>query len=183
MALISWKEKFIARWKVSPTFFNPKGIFFVHEGTPGENESGLMLVLRHDLDLVIPWKTVHKWEHFASGTLIQNLIHEWCGEVIFWIGLIQVSKFNAHMDSSLLIIYRNVIGYPFSQGNQIDKAILKQLLYLYLNIRFLMGIHRPQALSNRSSIWIGINLMFNNAMVYSRHFIIWPRKNISKFFK
>ena len=38
-----------------------------------------------------------------------------------------------------------------------------------------------QTLSNRFSIQIGFNFMFNNERVNSWHFLIGPSKNISKF--
>ena len=47
-----------------------------------------MLVLRFNLYLIIPEKDVHKGEHLATRTLIQNLINKWCGEIILRIGMI-----------------------------------------------------------------------------------------------
>ena len=40
-----------------------------------------------------------------------------------------------------------------------------------------------QALSNRLSIGVSFNLMFNNARVNIWNFIIRPRKDITEFFK
>ena len=84
-----------------------------------------MLILGFDLNLIISRKTIHEGEYLTSCTLIQNIINEWCGKVIFWMFLIQVSKVSAYPDGSLLLIYQNGVGYPFSQGNHIDKPILE----------------------------------------------------------
>ena len=66
-----------------------------------------MLVLRFNLDLIIPEKVVHEGEHLATHTLIQNMIYKWCGEVILRIGMIQITKIIAYADRSLLLIYQN----------------------------------------------------------------------------
>ena len=47
-----------------------------------------MLVLRFNLYLIIPRKAIHKGEHLATRTLIQNLINKWCGEVVLRTGTI-----------------------------------------------------------------------------------------------
>ena len=66
-----------------------------------------MLVLKFNLDLIIPEKAVHKGEHLATRTLIQNQIYKWCGKVILRIGTIQITEISAYMDRSLLLIHRN----------------------------------------------------------------------------
>ena len=40
-----------------------------------------MLALEFNLNLIIPEKAVHKGEHLATRTLIQNLIYKWCGKL------------------------------------------------------------------------------------------------------
>ena len=66
-----------------------------------------MLVLRFNLYLIIPRKAVHKGEHLATCTLIQNLIYKWCGEVVLRTGMIQITEISAYVDHSLLLIHRN----------------------------------------------------------------------------
>jgi hypothetical protein len=53
------------------------------------------------------------------------MINERCQEVVFRTGLVQVMKFDAHMDISFLIIHKNRIRYPFGQGNWVDEANIK----------------------------------------------------------
>ena len=66
-----------------------------------------MLVLRFNLYLIIPEKAVHKGEHLATRTLIQNMIYKRCGEVVFRTGTIQITEISAYADRSLLLIHRN----------------------------------------------------------------------------
>ena len=66
-----------------------------------------MLVLRFNLDLIIPEKAVHEGEHLTTRTLIQNLIYKWCGEVVLRTGTIQIVEISTYVDCSLLLIHRN----------------------------------------------------------------------------
>ena len=66
-----------------------------------------MLLLRFNLYLIITGKAVHKGEHFATHTLIQNMIYKWCGEVILRTGMIQIAEISAYSDLSLLLIHHN----------------------------------------------------------------------------
>ena len=106
----------------SSDVFKVEGHLRICKSSPRTNKCGLVLILRFNLNLIIPKKAVHKGKYLASCTLIQNLVYEWCGEFIFRTGLIQVFKVSAHPDSSILLIYGNRVENPFSKGNQIDKA-------------------------------------------------------------
>ena len=68
-----------------------------------------MLVLRFNFYLIISEKAIHEGENLATRTLIQDLINKWCGEIVFRIGMIQVTKISAYTDRSLLLINRNGI--------------------------------------------------------------------------
>ena len=50
--------------------------------SPRTNKCSLVLVLRFNLDLIVPEKVVHKGEHLTTRTLIQNMISKWCGEIV-----------------------------------------------------------------------------------------------------
>jgi hypothetical protein len=53
------------------------------------------------------------------------MINERHGKVIFRTGLVQVVKVHTHVDGSFLFIHGNGVGYPFGQGNRIDKSDIK----------------------------------------------------------
>ena len=115
-----------------------------------------MLVLRFNLYLIISEKVVPKGKDLTTRTLIQNLINKWCGEIVLRIGTIQITEISTYADRSLLLVNRNGC-FP--------------------------RIHCTQALSNRLSIGISLNLVFNNARVNTWHFVVRPRKNITEFLK
>jgi hypothetical protein len=91
----------------------PKGIFQVCKRSPRTNKFHLLLVFVFYLNLIISRKFVHKRKHFASDTLVENLIDERCGEVVFRIGHVLVTEIHGYTDGSLLLIYRNEVVYPF----------------------------------------------------------------------
>ena len=103
--------------KSSSGVLKAKRNFLICKGSPRTNKCSLMLVLRFNLYLIIPKKAVHKGKNLASCTLIQNMINEWCGKVIFRTCPVQVSKVSSYSDGYLLLINQNRVGYPFSQGN------------------------------------------------------------------
>ena len=92
-------------------------------------------------------------------------------------------KISVYIHRSLLVINQNGIWNPLHQGNKIDKIGFQQFLYLCLNHGCFPRIHRTQALLNRLSIGISLNLMFNNVRVDTWHFIIRPSEDIMKLFK
>ena len=49
------------------------------------------MVFFPDLDLVIAGKTVHEGNCFMSDACIDDLIDEWCGEVVFGTCRIEVA--------------------------------------------------------------------------------------------
>ena len=93
--------------KGSSGVFKAERHFSIRKCSPRTNKCGLMLVLGFYLDLIISEKTIHKGEHLATRTLIQNMIYKRCGEVILRTGMIQISKISAYADRSLLLIHRN----------------------------------------------------------------------------
>ena len=76
--------------------FKAERHFPVCKSTPRTYKCRLMLVLRFDLDLVIARKSIQKRKYFSSHTLIENLINERHGEVIFRTRLVQVSNIHTY---------------------------------------------------------------------------------------
>ena len=66
-----------------------------------------MLVLRFNLYMIIPKKSIHKGKNLATHTLIQNMINKWCGEIVLRTGTIQIVEISAYADRSLLLIHWN----------------------------------------------------------------------------
>jgi len=106
--------------------------FLISKRTPSTNKHFVMLVLGMDLDLIVAWKSIHKWKYLASNTFIDNSIYERCGKVFLSIGFVQISKIHANTDSTLFFIHGNKIRYPFHQGKWIYKTRLKEFFHLFL---------------------------------------------------
>ena len=105
--------------------FKAERHFSICKSTPRTYKCHLVLVLRFDLDLVIPWKSIHKIKGFDSRTLIENIVNERSQEVIFRTIFVQVSKIHTYMDGSLFFIHRNGVRHPSSQGNSLDETNIK----------------------------------------------------------
>ena len=66
-----------------------------------------MLVLGFDLYLIVSGKSIHKGKYLTPGTLIQNLINKWCGEIVLRTCMIQIMEISTYADRSLLLINWN----------------------------------------------------------------------------
>ena len=64
-----------------------------------------------------------------SGTCIDNMIDERCGEVVFGIFPIEVTEFYANMNGTLFFIHGNKIRNPSGVRNGVYEASSAQLLY------------------------------------------------------
>ena len=92
-----------------------------------------MLILEFDMDLIVFQKFINKLKDVTSYTLIQNLINELRGKVIFWISHIQVSKVGTYTNAPFLLIERNGDGWTSVKGT---KYIIPTLSNLYIpNLR------------------------------------------------
>ena len=65
------------------TIFKAERHFPISEGAPREDEGGLVLIFRIDLDLIISEESIHKGEDFISSAIVQDLINEWHGIIVF----------------------------------------------------------------------------------------------------
>ena len=63
--------------------FQTKGHYLIRECALRGGECSLLTVFFLDLDLVISRKPIHEGKDLMSGAHIDNLINEWCWEVVF----------------------------------------------------------------------------------------------------
>ena len=89
------------------SIFEAERHFPIGEGAPRADEGCLVLIFRLDLDLIIPGKSVHKGEDFISRTVIQYLINEWRGIIVFRTCPVQIPKINANSNFAILLINCN----------------------------------------------------------------------------
>jgi hypothetical protein len=104
----------------SSNIFETERHFHVCKHTPRKNKCFIFLVLRMDLDLIIARESIHKGKYLTSNTLVNNIINEGCREVVYKTRFIQICKLHGHMNSSLLFIHGNRVGYPFDNGSRVD---------------------------------------------------------------
>ena len=86
-----------------------KGNYSTFKCAPRGCKSSLVTILFLDLNLVISRKSIHEGKDFMSGTCIDNLIDEQCGEIVFGTCPIEVAKVCANADGTLFLIYGNRI--------------------------------------------------------------------------
>ena len=92
-----------------------------------------MLIRRKNVNLVIPRKPIHKGKNVTPSIVINDLINKRSRIIILRASMVNVTVINTDMNGTLFIIYRNNIGNPLCQGNQIDKTSFKKFLNFSLN--------------------------------------------------
>ena len=106
----------------SSSIFEAEGHFLIGEGALRADEGCLVLIFRFDLDLVIPRESIHKGEDFISRTVIQYLINERCGIIVFRTCLVQILKISANSKFSILLVNCNRVGNPLCQRDRVYKV-------------------------------------------------------------
>jgi hypothetical protein len=81
--------------------------FFLCKGSPWEDEGILVLIFRFYLNLVVAREPIHEREDLTIGTIIYDLVNEWCWVVVFWTSLIQISEFGTCSYGALFFINWN----------------------------------------------------------------------------
>lgn len=123
--------------------FEAERHFPIGEGARRVDEGCLVLIFRLDLDLVIPREFVHKGEDFISGTIIQYLINEQCGIVVFRTCLVQISKVNANSNFAILLVDCNQVRNPLCQRDRVYKADFQSFFYFGFDCRCPFRINNP----------------------------------------
>ena len=63
------------------------------------------MVFLPDLDLVVSRKTIDEGEGLMFGACIDDLVDEWCGEVVFGTCPIEIVEFCANVNGTLFFIH------------------------------------------------------------------------------
>ena len=71
-------------------------------------------------------------------TLVNDLVNERCGEVVFGTSFVQIAKISADIDGAFFFENGNQIGHPSGVFNGIDKTNLLDLIDLSFD-SFLSG--------------------------------------------
>ena len=86
-----------------------KGHYSICECAPQGCECSLVMIFFPNLNLVISGKSVHEGKDIMSGTCIDDLIDEWCWEVVFGTRPIQIAEVCTNVDGTLFLIHGNRI--------------------------------------------------------------------------
>ena len=77
---------------------------FISESTPWTDKGRLVLIGRCDINLVVARKAVHERIYLTPSTLINKLVNERCGVVIFWAGSVNIAIIDIDANSTLFFI-------------------------------------------------------------------------------
>jgi hypothetical protein len=102
--------------------------FPIGKSAPRTNKSSLMLILRNNVDLIIPRETIHQREYFTSGTIVDNMIDEGGRKVVFGTSFVDIPIINAYTNCALFLVNRDKIGNPVSESHRVNKAGFKKFL-------------------------------------------------------
>jgi hypothetical protein len=157
--------------------------FSIGKSTPRTNKSGLMLILRNNVDLIIPGETVHKREDFTSGAIVDNLIDERGRKVVFGMGFVNIPIINTYTNCALSLVDQDKIGNLVSESHQINKAGFKNFLDFELNSSYFTWVNWMKALPDGFSVRVCIDLMYHNLRVDTQHLFVAPSKDVTKLFE
>ena len=116
-------------------------------------------------------------------TLVNDLVNEWCGEVVFGTSLVQVVKVRADMDGALFLENGNWVGDPSGVFNGVNETSLLELIDFGLDSVTSGRMNGSQLLTDRFGIRPCVDMVFNNGGIESGHFRIGPGEDIAKFFE
>jgi hypothetical protein len=77
--------------------------FLIGKSAPTTNKISLMLILRNNVDLIIPRETIHQREDFTSGVIVDNMIDEGGRKVVFGTRFVDIPIINAYTNCALFI--------------------------------------------------------------------------------
>lgn len=114
---------------------------FISESTPWTDKGHLMLIGGHDINLVVSRKAIHKRIYLTPSTLINELVNERCGVVIFWAGSINTAIIDTDMNSTLFFIHRDNVRDPICEWDGVNEASFKNLFDFRFDCCNLAGVH------------------------------------------
>jgi hypothetical protein len=95
--------------KSSSDIFQTKRHLLIIECTPQTNERGFVLVFGLYIYLILSGKNIHERKDLAAYAFIKNLVDKWSGEIIIWIGLVQIMEICTYTNHTLLFFDWNGI--------------------------------------------------------------------------
>ena len=147
------------------SIFEAKGHEWIRKCAPWGCECRLITVFFLDLDLVIFKKTIHEGKGLMSGTCIDDLIDEGCGEVVFGTCPIEVMEVYANVNSTLFFIRGNRIRNASGVGNGVNESGCAQLFYLGFDRDRFGRMDGPLLLTYGGHIRPCVNVVFHDGWI------------------
>jgi hypothetical protein len=82
--------------------------------TPWGSECSFVLVCGMNLNSIVARETIHEGQAFVADKIIDNLVDERHWEVFFGLGLIEITKVSADMNTTLFFVDRDGDVDPLS---------------------------------------------------------------------
>ena len=99
------------------------------------------------------------------GACIDDLVDEWCGEVIFGTCPIEIVKFHANVNGTLFFIHENRIRNPTGVRNGVDEVDGAQLLYLGFHSGHVGRVNGPLLLAYECHIRPCVEVVFQDGWI------------------
>ena len=116
-------------------------------------------------------------------TLVNDLVNERCGEVVFGTSLVQVAKVHADTDGALFLENGNWVGYPSGVFNGVNETSLLKLVDFGFDSITSGRMNGSQLLTDRFGIRPCVDMVFDDGGIESGHFRIGPGENITELFE
>ena len=105
---------------------------------------------------------------------IYKLIDSGEKEAVFWAGVVEIYKFNAHLPFPIGLLDYDDIGEPLRIIDFSDKTSGQKLLHLFHDSLIPFGGENPSLLLDGLLCWIDIQSMLYHLAVNTRHILMSP---------
>jgi len=114
-------------------------------------------------------------------TLVNDLVNERCGEVVFGTSFVHVVKVCADTDGSLFLENGNWVGYPSGVFNGVNETNLLELIDFGFDSVTSGRMNGSQLLTDWFGIRPCVDMVFDNGGIESGHFGVGLGENIAEF--
>ena len=111
-------------------------------------------------------------------TLVNDLVNERCGEVVFGTSLVQVAKVRADTDGALFLKNGNWVGHPSGVFNGVNETSLLELIDFGFDSVTSGRMNGSHLLSDWFGVRPGVDMMLDNGRIEPGHFRIGPGEDI-----
>jgi hypothetical protein len=90
--------------------------------TPWGAKCSFILICWVDLDLIVAREPVHEGQSLVACKIIDNLVDERCGEVVFGKIMVEIVKFSTNANSALFFVNEDRVGDPWRVCNGVYES-------------------------------------------------------------